>query len=327
MKIPDLLENVIEEKLNHVKLTELKPYASKLSEKYMYQERTGETLLNTEIEALAYSIMRMPATYGAVYTALKHTLERIDANIQSVLDIGAGTGATTWAISELLDTKNIQCFEREPVMLELGKSFMSQNPKLKDISWDYIDIVKDDLDVKADLVVTSYMLNEIKAENRKDVISKLINSSNHIILIIEPGTPEGFRNIKEVQKIAIENGLYIIAPCTFQGICPLPDEDWCHAIVRMERTKVHKLLKSADLPYEDEKFSYIAISKEKCDNSGIRILRHPMIEKGKITLKVCHDGKIKEMIVTKKDKELFKRIKKKKCGDWVKTDQVQMDKN
>ena len=317
MKIPELLENAIEEKLNHVKLTELKQYASQLSEKYMYRERTGDTLLNTEIEALAYSIMRMPATYGAVYTALKHTLEKIDFNIQSVFDIGAGTGAATWAISELLDTKNIQCFEREPVMLELGKSFMVQNPKLKDISWQYMDIVKDDLDVKADLVVTSYMLNEIKAEERESVINKLINSSNHMILIIEPGTPEGFQNIKEVQKIAIENGLHMIAPCTFQGVCPLPDDDWCHSIVRMERTKVHKLLKNAELPYEDEKFSYIAISKEKYDNSGSRILRHPMIEKGKITLKVCHDGKIEDMIITKKDKELFKMVKKKKCGDLI----------
>lgn len=317
MKIPDILENAIEEKLNHVKLTELKQYASQLSEKYMYQKRTGDTLLNTEIEALAYSIMRMPATYGAVYTALKHTLERMDGNIQSVVDIGAGTGAATWAISELLDTKDIQCFEREQVMLELGKSFMSQNPHLKDVSWKYMDIVEDDLDVKADLVVTSYMLNEIKPEERKNVINKLMKSSNHIILIIEPGTPAGFKNIREVQKIAIENGFHIIAPCTFQGVCPLPDEDWCHSIVRMERTKVHKLLKNADLPYEDEKFSYIAISKEKYDNSGIRILRHPMIEKGKITLKVCHNGEIEDMIVTKKDKELFKVVKKKKCGDWI----------
>ena len=80
---------------------------------------------------------------------------------------------------------------------------------------------------------------------------------------------------------------------------------------------MHKLLKSADLPYEDEKFSYIAISKEKYDNSGIRILRHPMIEKGKITLKVCHNGEIEDMIVTKKDKELFKMVKKKKCGDMI----------
>ena len=316
MKIPDILENAIEEKLNHVKLTELKQYASQLSEKYMYRERTGDTLLNTEIEALAYSIMRMPATYGAVYTALKHTLERIDCNIQSVFDIGAGTGAATWAISELLDTKNMRCFEREPVMLELGKSFMSQNPNLKDILWDYMDIIEDNLDVKADLVVTSYMLNEIKPENRKDVINKLINSSNQIILIIEPGTPEGFKNIKEVQKIAIENGLHIIAPCTFQGVCPLPDEDWCHSIVRMERTKAHKALKNADLPYEDEKFCYIALYKGKIQNKESRILRHPKIESGLIRLKVCNkDSSINEVTITKRDKELFKKAKKSKAGD------------
>lgn len=83
----------------------------------------------------------------------------------------------------------------------------------------------------------------------------------------------------------------------------------------MERTKLHKLLKNAELPYEDEKFSYIVISKESYDNSGIRILRHPIIEKGKITLKVCHNGNIEKMVVTKKDKELFKNVKKKKCGD------------
>ena len=315
MKIPELLENAIEQKIKNVKLAELKQCANNLSEKYMKQERTGDTLLNTEIETLEYSIMRMLATYGAVYTALKNTLERIDSNIQSVLDIGAGTGAATWAISDLLESNNIRCFEREQVMLELGKSFMSQNLELRDVSWEYADIVKDNLDVKADLVVTSYMLNEIRPEERKNVIHKLIESSNQIILIVEPGTPEGFKNIKEVQKIAIENGLHIVAPCTFQGICPLPDDDWCHSIVRMERTKLHKLLKDAELSYEDEKFSYIVISKEKCDNSGIRILRHPIIEKGKITLKVCHNGNIEKMVVTKKDKELFKNVKKKKCGD------------
>lgn len=315
MKIPDLLENAIQQKLNDVKLVELKQNASNLSEKYMNQKRTGETLLNKEIEALAYSIMRMPATYGAVYTALKHTLEKTDCDIQSVLDIGAGTGAATWAVSELLDAKTIRCFEREQVMRELGKAFMNENPKLKNVLWQYMDIVADNLDVKADLIVTSYMLNEIKPEKRESVIDKLIENSNHIVLIIEPGTPDGFKNIKKAQRIAIERGFNIIAPCTFQGVCPLPQDDWCHSIVRMERSKIHKLVKNAELPYEDEKFSYIAISKEKYDNSGTRILRHPIIEKGKITLKVCHNGKIEEMIITKKDKELFKIAKKKKCGD------------
>ena len=50
---------------------------------------------------------------------------------------------------------------------------------------------------------------------------------------------------------------------------------------------------------------------------GIRILRHPIIEKGKVKLKVRHNGKIEEMVVTKKDKEVFKMVKKKTCGDLI----------
>ena len=46
-----------------------------------------------------------------------------------------------------------------------------------------------------------------------------------------------------------------------------------------------------------------------------RILRHPIIEPGKITLRLCTNGNIEEKIITKKDKENFKIAKKKKCGD------------
>ena len=57
------------------------------------------------------------------------------------------------------------------------------------------------------------------------------------------------------------------------------------------------------------------ISNEKYDLPESRILRHPIIEKGKITLKLCEKGNIKEKIITKKDKENFKKAKKKNCGD------------
>ena len=72
---------------------------------------------------------------------------------------------------------------------------------------------------------------------------------------------------------------------------------------------------------KDEKFSYIALSKIVDSNedsiSKARILRHPLIEKGKITLKVCLNGEISSMIITKKDKELFKMTKKKSCGKCI----------
>lgn len=318
MKIPDLLERAIEEEIQGVKITELKEIAQELSNRYMNEKRSGQTLLSKEKEALAYLGIRMPATFCAVTTALKHTLSVAqNCNIETVLDIGTGTGASVWAINEQIDTAKITCLEREEAMRKVGQSVMKKSEELSKVEWIDADITKTE-DIKgAGLIVSSYMINELKQEERKKIIQKLLNLESKIILIVEPGTPEGFKNIKEIQKIALESGAYIIAPCTHQQPCKLPEDDWCHTTVRVERSKIQKILKSGDAPYEDEKFSYIAISKEKFETAQSRILRHPIIETGKITLKLCKNGNIEQKVITKKEKEVFKQCKKKKCGDSI----------
>ena len=316
MKIPELLEIAIETELQGIKLAELKEIVQNLSNRYMNEKREGQTLLSKEKEALAYSVTRMPATFCAVTTALKHTLNIAqNCNIDTILDIGAGTGAVTWAVNELINPKEITCLEREEAMRKVGQALMNKSEELKKVQWIDADITNSKLIKGADLIVASYMINELKQEERVKVIRKLLELDSKIILIIEPGTPEGFKNIKEIQKIALANGAHILAPCTAQEICQLPENDWCHTTVRVERNKIHKLLKSGDAPYEDEKFSYIAISKENIGTAESRILTHPIIETGKITLKLCSNGNIEERIITKKEKDKFKQAKKKKCGD------------
>lgn len=318
MKIPDLLEIAIEEKIQNIKITELKEIAQELSNRYMNEKRSGQTLLSKEKEALAYLGIRMPATFCAIMTALKNTLNVANnCNIETVLDIGAGTGAAAWAITEQIENTKITCLEREEAMRNIGQALMKYNSELSQVEWIDADITKNENINGADLIISSYMINELKQEERKKVIEKLLELESKIILIIEPGTPEGFKNIKEIQKIALEKGAHIIAPCTHQNLCKLPKDDWCHTTVRVERSKIQKILKSGDAPYEDEKFSYIAISKENFGTVESRILRHPIIETGKITLKLCTNGKIEQRIITKKEKELFKQAKKKKCGDSI----------
>ena len=305
MKIPDLLESAIEKEIQGIKITELREIAQKLSNRYMNEKRAGQSLLSKEKEALAYSIMRMPATFCAVKTALNHTLSIAEnCNIETVLDIGAGTGAATWAVSELINLKKIVCLEREEAMRNVGQALMKYNENLEKVEWINKDIKNTNIAQGADLIVSSYMINELKQEERKKVIQKLLELDSKIILIIEPGTPEGFKNIKEIQKTALEQGAHIIVPCTSQKVCKLPENDWCHTTVRVERNKIHKLLKSGEAPYEDEKFSYIAISKENLGTAKSRILRHPIIETGKITLKLCISGNIEEKIITKKECEI-----------------------
>ena len=257
----------------------------------------------------------MPATYGAVTTALKNCLELIDVKLETMLDVGAGTGAATWATSNLIDLKNVTCIEREPYMQKVGSKLMNSNELLKDVRWISKDILKEQISEKADLVIASYMINELPNEKRINVINQLMNATNELLIIIEPGTPEGHNIIKNIKKYCIENNLYVIAPCVSQEECKLDSSNWCHSTCRIQRTKIHKLLKDGDVPYEDEKFSYIAVSKQKVNHQNSRILRHPIIKSGFVNLELCTKDGIKNVTISKKDGNLYKQAKKKNCGD------------
>ena len=82
----------------------------------------------------------------------------------------------------------------------------------------------------------------------------------------------------------------------------------------MQRSKIHKLFKDGQLSYEDEKFSYIAFSKKAVKNNGSRILRHPQIYKGYVNVKLCTKDGIKEKTYSKKDGEIYKKVRKLDAG-------------
>ena len=322
MKLPAIVEQKIEEKLERINLSELKQISNKLSNRYMNEERKGQYLLSKDIEAISYLVIRMPATYCAVKTILDKI--NIQEDVKSYIDVGAGTGAASIGILEKFNIQEGICIEREKSMQDLGKEILKQVQDKEKINWVNLDIEKNDIDIKADLVITSYMINEIEEKNRLNIVRKLLNLTNKYLIIIEPGTPAGFNNIRKIHEYAIENKIKILAPCIGNFKCTLPDDDWCHSIVRVERNKVHKYLKDGDAPYEDEKFSYIVLYKENKENKekieikkAVRVLRPPIIEKGKITLKICYNGIIEEKVITKKNKELFKIAKKAKCGDAI----------
>lgn len=75
------------------------------------------------------------------------------------------------------------------------------------------------------------------------------------------------------------------------------------------------MLKDGDVPYEDEKFSFLAVSKMPTAHASKRILRHPIKEPGKITLQLCTQEGLKTQFVVKKDGAAFKKARKASCGD------------
>ena len=119
---------------------------------------------------------------------------------------------------------------------------MSLDESLKKVKWQEFDLLKDNIGILSDLVITSYVINELPQEKRKDIIKKLYNSTKKLLIIIEPGTPDGFKNINEARELLINEGADIVSPCTHNNKCPLKD-DWCNTSVRVSRSKIHKFLK------------------------------------------------------------------------------------
>ena len=316
MEFPYELKQIIEAEAQKIKTSSLSAAAEAISEKYRSEKGDGSRIVTDTAETAAYSAVRMPATFGAVSAALSYAKECADIELCSLIDAGAGTGAAAWAFAEVFeDAKRVICLEREPNMSSFGSYLMEAGEFPAEYQWKKFDISSEDITDRADLVTASYMLNELDKKSRAEAVKKLWNAAEKMLVIVEPGTKTGYRNILAARDYLISQGAEIAAPCPSKCACPLSEEDWCHFTVRVPRTKLHKSLKGGDAPYEDEKFCYIAAVRAEAKPCKNRILRHPKIESGRITLTLCSKSSITERIVTKKEAALFKKARKADCGD------------
>jgi ribosomal protein RSM22 (predicted rRNA methylase) len=325
MELPNYLKNASEKLIDGMNINAMSQSARELSRRYMEESGQGKSLLNRDEEAAVYSLMRMPATFSAVSFALEKVCEMSDFVPRSLLDAGAGTGGATFAANEFFALDSITCLEREPAMENIGKKLFSfgEDKAIREARYIRADLVEEATKANdnskkyvSDLVISSYVLNEMSMEDRMKVVKWLWDNTEKMLVIIEPGTPVGFANIRRIRDFLMEQGAYVCAPCPHMENCPVTGDDWCHFTVRVQRGKIHKMLKNADVPYEDEKFSYIAFSREplKMDKCG-RIMRHPITLKGRVELSLCTSDGIYIKTVTKKDNEAYKCAKKADCGD------------
>ena len=297
--------------------TRLEKDAKNISEAYRMRTGTGKRLLTRESEAAAYAAARMPATYEAARAAILSALDASGLAPRTLLDCGAGTGAATWAADDLLTLERVTCLEREDAMRSVGGALMrAAIGALERADWQAFDLTDGKPLPQAEMVVEGYMLGELAEEMRLPVARKLWDACTQMLVLIEPGTPQGFANLAAVRRELAGLGAHVAAPCPAgNGNCPMTGKDWCHFAVRVQRTKLHKALKGGDAPYEDEKFCYLALTREKPASAcGARVLRHPLIAPGKITLTLCEGNEKKTRIVTKKDL-LWKQARKTGAGD------------
>ncbi len=316
MEFPLPLRTAIENQVQKAGVAGLAQEAKELSRRYREESGQGKRLVATDRQALTYAAMRMPATFGAVAAALERIVSLLKESPTSLLDVGAGTGAVAWAANELWELQSVTCLEREASMARLGQTLMEAGPPaLQNARWIAGDLTAAGPLPAAELVTASYVLNEVLPQNRPAALSRLWEAAESLLLLVEPGTPEGFGQIRAARDFLLSQGAFLLAPCPQDGACPLPAEDWCHFTCRVARSRLHRQLKEGDAPYEDEKFCYLAFCRTKGTRAGARVLRHPQVESGKITLRLCTASGIRTLPVRKRDGALFKLARKVSCGD------------
>ena len=132
------------------------------------------------------------------------------------------------------------------------------------------------------------------------------------------GTPAGWQRILEARSALIERGAHVVAPCPHAKACPLAPPDWCHFARRVSRSRLHKQTKGVEMPWEDEKFCYVALSRTPRLSNAARVIAKPYKGSGRVTLKLCRpDGAAGDELISRRDAERFKVASRSNWGDVV----------
>jgi ribosomal protein RSM22 (predicted rRNA methylase) len=302
---PAALTTALDALLDGVSRKDLAARAEKLSLGYRAGQSSGGIV--TRADALAYACARMPATFAVNDAVLARLTEAwADFAPATLLDVGAGSGAASWAARQYWP--------------ELDVSMLDTNPALRALAGELMpgaEILAGDIGAAAgpaDLVIASYVLAELPEDRAAAVAAGLWQTAQRALVLIEPGTPQGFARIRAARAALIAAGAHVAAPCTHDNACPMSGDDWCHFSQRLARSRDHMALKDASVPFEDERYSYVVVTHEK-RSFGARILAPVLETKPGLTFKLCDETGLKARFVPARDKAETRRVRRKGWGD------------
>jgi ribosomal protein RSM22 (predicted rRNA methylase) len=320
MRLPQELSEAIQAEVDKVERRLLAQATAQLTERYKTGNFSSPAVSN-EAQRAAYLAVRLPATYAAcrrVFSEIE--LQAPQAEIASMLDLGAGPGTALFAAGEVFPAlRRATLVEADDRWLELGKRLAQKSSReaLRQAQWLRQDLRSGFSCEAHDLVTISYALGELGPAAAEAVVRKAWACARHFLVILEPGTPRGFAGVHAARSALIACGAEILAPCPHKSACPMAAAgDWCHFAQRVERSSQHRQLKGGALGHEDEKFSYMVASRESAAGGGARIVRHPGRHSGHIQLALCAaEGKLETRTITRSSGQSYKRARKAEWGD------------
>jgi len=320
--LPGALRAALDRALEGVPRKGLAERAARTSQAYR-SGRPSAGVIREADDALAYALTRLPATYAACSVVLAEAARMAPGFApQSLLDAGSGTAAASWAACEVWPgLASATWLDASPPFLALAARLAADGPAaLRGADARRANLTSAGPWPRADLVVASYALAEIGADKQISVVNELWTVCEGVLALVEPGTPAGYARILAARTALIEAGATVLAPCPQARACPLVGEDWCHFSVRLPRSRDHRLAKGAEVPFEDERFSYLLAARP-----GIaalprrpRILAPPRTAKPAIAFKLCAlDGTVEQRLIPKHDKPAYAAARRLGWGDVV----------
>jgi ribosomal protein RSM22 (predicted rRNA methylase) len=204
-----------------------------------------------------------------------------------VLDLGAGTGAASRAIRACWPNAEIVAVDKVPGpgILRADVTRSLRPPTVQG---------------RFDLIVAAHLLNELSldTDGRARLVlgwcRELLEEQGTCVLV-EPALRETSRALLSVRDRLIAAGLFVAAPCLWQGPCPAlaRESDFCHmsaATIAQGRSRVD--------------FSYLVLRKQGtpcADTSCFRMVSDPMKDKGRLRFHAC--GPAGRLLVTRLDRD------------------------
>lgn len=324
-RTPDALRAALAGLLDGLPPTKAAQAVDRLIANYRGTTPTDAPVLRDRADVAAYAAYRMPATFEAVRSALAALRDAApDWTPATHTDVGGGTGAAAWAVAEAWEETGDDRAPRTTVLdwaepaLGLGRELADASglPALRAAEWRRARIGSALRLDAADLVTVSYVLKELTPADRDALVDEAARTASAVV-VVEPGTPDGYERIIAARDRLVAAGLRVAAPCPHSGACPIePGSDWCHFSARVSRSSLHRQVKGGSLAYEDEKFAYVAATRFPAEPVAARVVRRPQIRKGQVLLDLCTtDEGLRRDTVTKRHGTRYKEARDVEWGD------------
>jgi ribosomal protein RSM22 (predicted rRNA methylase) len=314
--LPAELRAALDAKLQGLSRSETAARAERISK--TYRDGGGSGTIKSKADALAYGLARMPATYAAVSYCLNALLDaRPDFAPKNLLDVGAGPGTASFASAEAFSSLTaFTLLDANSALRALALELAKGSARELNYQQGEARALLAGADA-ADFVVASYLIGELGEAERRDLADLLWAKTRDVLLIVEPGTPKGYARIMAARAQLVASGAHVLAPCPHDAPCPLQPPDWCHFAQRLPRSRAHKEVKGVDVPFEDEKLSYVALTRKPVAHRPARVLAPPRLSKVDITAKLCTADGLALTKVPHRDKPAYAAARRWRWGDAV----------